>query len=156
MAFDRNSNTDKQKLSDEESIDPAGMGYSVVAGQTKNTLDLFNLAANNVGGEDIDETLTSDLLLQSIEPVDLTISNKFTQGQSDWLMMLLAASQGLEADLSTNRNKIVELFNQTPPIPTYTALVALKRLISRAEVLFGVGTVISRDDWFAARDYEGV
>ena len=152
MAFDNTNAADLLALKTEQATDPIGMGYAAVDGQTKQTLDLFNDPLLNVGLDDIDETLTPALLLASIVPDDLTVSAKFTQGELEWLKLLVEASTSLTDDLTVNRDKIVELFNQTPTLDTYTNLVALKRRISRAEVLFGVGTVISRTDWFAARD----
>ena len=156
MAFDRTDTTHLVTLRDEEANDPISMGYADLPLNTTKTLDFFNNPLKNVGLEETDETLTSDLLLSSIQPNDLTIDvSKFTQGKSDWLTMLLAASEGLTANLSVNRDKILELFNENPQTATYTALAALKRRMSRAEVLFGIGTRISKDDWVTARDYIG-
>lgn len=157
MSFDKTNTVDLVTLRDEELNDPIGMGYALVTGITRKTMDLLNNPLKNIGLEETDETLTSDLLLSSIEPDDLTIDvSKFTQGKSDWLAMLLAASEGLTADLTVNRDKILALFNETPQTTTYTNLAALKRRLSRVEVLFGEGTVISKTDWVAARDYIGV
>ena len=152
MAFDNTNAADLLALKTEQATDPISMGYAAVDGQTKQTLDLFNDPLLNVGLDEVDERLTPALLLASIVPDDLTVSAKFTQGELEWLKLLVEASTSLTDDLTVNRDKIVELFNQTPTLDTYTNLVALKRRISRAEVLFGVGTVISRTDWFAARD----
>lgn len=156
MSFDKTNTVDLIALRDEELNDPLSMGYGVVTGITRKTLDLFNNPLKNVGLEETNAKLTSELLLASIEPDDLTIDAKFTQGSSDWLNMLLAASEGLTADLTVNRDKILALFNETPQTTTYTNLAALKRRLSRVEVLFGEGTVISKTDWVAARDYIGV
>lgn len=157
MSFDKTNTAHLIALRDEEANDPLGMGYSTANGVTVKTLDFFNNTLKNVGLEETAETLTSNLLLASIEPDDLTIDvSKFTQGKSDWLAMLLAASEGLTANLSVNRDKILELFNENPQTTTYNNLVALQRRISRVEALFGLGTRIAKADWVVARDYIGV
>jgi len=156
MAFDKNNTAHLILLRDEQANDPIGMGYAAIDGQTKKTLDLFNVPANNVGGETVNEMLTPSLLLESIVPDDLTVDNKFSDGARTWLQLLFEGTSDLSDDLSNNRDKVLELFNENPQTDTYNAIAALQRAISRAEVLFGVNTNITKADWFAARDYVGV
>lgn len=155
MTFNVNDPLDLVALRDEEVLDPIGMGYADVNGITHKTLDLFNNAVKNVGGETTDETLTPELLLDAMVPDDLTVDNKFPDGARTWLQLLFEGASTLQDDLTSHRDKILELFNESPQTETYIAIAALSRAISRAEALFGIDTVISKDDWITARDYTG-
>lgn len=53
-------------------------------------------------------------------------------------------------DLEPLRSELVKIFG--PGTNTRANFAAFARPISRAEAMFGTGTVIGRDDWFAARD----
>ena len=159
MAFDRTNPVDLLALKSEESLDPISMGYAAVSGQTKKTLDLFNLAENNVGTDPEDfigEVFTSEVAMDVIDPVEITVGSKFSEGQARWLGYLFSAADSLGANFSKFEPKFRELFaGYVPASNTLTNLDARNRKLSRAERLFGVGTVISREDWFAARDYQG-
>jgi hypothetical protein len=48
--------------------------------------------------------------------------------------------------------RVRSIFNFNPTPQTIINLDAAIRLMSRAEVLFGVDVVISKADWLAARD----
>lgn len=159
MAFDLNNPADLIVLRDEEALDPIGMDYALVSGQTNKTLDLFNDPENNVG-EDLDdyisEIFTSEVALDVIDATELTVGAKFSEGQSAWLGYLFAAADSLGEKFALFEPKFRALFSAyTPSSNTLDALDARNRKISRAERLFGVGTFITRDDWLAARDYQG-
>ena len=159
MPFDRTNSDDLLALKNEEYLDPAGLGYAAVAGQTKRTLDLFNLAENNVGidPEDfIGEIFTSEVAIGVIDPSEITVGAKFSEGQARWLEYLFSAADSLGDNFAKFETKFRDLFaGYTPTSSTITDLNARNRKLSRAERLFGVGTVISREGWFAARDYQG-
>lgn len=159
MAFDRNDSVDLIALRDEESLDPINMGYTVVSGQTKKTLDLFNLPASNVldtADQYIGEVFTSEVALDVIDPDEITVGAKFSEGQARWLDYLFSAASSFGSKFENFETKFRDLFTDyTPTSVTIDALDARNRKLSRVEFLFGANTVISRDDWFAARDYIG-
>ena len=149
--FNANDPADLAALKSEQATDPIGMGYAAVSG-TRDTLNLFNLSENNVGLESTGEPFTPDLALDVIEPVEVTVGAKFTEGQANWLNYLMAAADSV-LDFAAFEAKFRALFSSyTPSSVTLTALDARTRRLSRAEVLFGEDTVISKSDWFAARD----
>lgn len=145
MAFDRTNPAHLTQLSSELTLDPISMGY---AGATSNPqiLDLLNDPANNVGGETVGAEFTVDLMLQVIEPNDLTVGGQFTEGKLEWIKMLASGF----ADVSQFRTKFRDQFQ--PADQTVTNLDAEVMVISRAEVLWGVGTVISKQDLLAAQE----
>lgn len=153
MAFDRNDPVQVQALSDEESLDPVGMGYAAVAGITNKTLDLFNLVENNVvDTEDqfIGEVFTSEVALDVIDPNELTIGAKFSEGQSSWLGYLFSAADSLGDKFADFEVEFRVLFaGYTPSSNTLDALDSRNRKLSRVEFLFGETTNITRDDWAA-------
>ena len=149
MAFNRNDPADLLALKTEVNTDPISMGYDA-AGPTKAILDLLNDSANNVGGETTGEDLTVNLLLDAIDPNDLTTGGQFTEGKLDWLRLVVESTMEARENIERHRAKISGLFQ--PSDQTRIDLEAQSRAMSRAEVLFGGGTEISKQDWFAARD----
>lgn len=149
MAFDLNNPADLAALKSEINTDPLNIGYAAQT-STQQILNLLNDRVNNPGGETTGETLTPRLLLNVIDPGDLTVGGQFAQGDLEWLKLLIETTQFIDDDLSAFETKIRSLFpgNST----TITNLDAQIRSLSRAEVLFGNGTVISRADYLAARD----
>lgn len=155
MSFDRNNPDDLLALKTEVNTDPITMGYDPV-GPTVFILDLLNDPVNNVGDETVGEDFTKALALEVLDTTDLqTGGPDLTSGQLEWLRMLIAAdlTEGLtQGTFAIFETKFRSLFAGVPVHPTITALNARVRLLSRAEVLFGMDTAISRDDWIAARD----
>lgn len=146
MAFDRSNQADLTALKTEVETDPIAMGYDP-AGSTALILKLLNDPANNVGGETIAPKLSTRLLLEAIDPADL-ISAQVDAGELAFLESFM--NRDLEMEFDEFRTKITGVFqaNQT----SRQNLEAQTRPLSRAEVLFGEFTNISREDWFAARD----
>ena len=159
MAFDRTNTADLIALRDEEALDPISMGYAAVAGQTKKTLDLFNLVENNVidtADQYIGEVFTPEVALDVVDPDEITVGAKFSEGQARWLDYLFSSAASLVGSFESFETKFRALFaDYSPSSVTIDALDARNRKLSRVEFLFGANTVISRDDWFAARDYIG-
>ena len=150
MPFDRNDSADLAALQSEITGDPAAMGYTAVVDNTSRLLKLLNDPANNTGGETTGQELTAALLLSVIDTSDFA-SNQVDQGERDWLKMVFEyALQG--QDIEPFRAKITGIFQNNST--TNQAIAALTRPLSRAEVLFGAGTAITRTDWIAAREYE--
>ena len=149
MSFDRSDPADLLALKTEVNSDPIGMGYDAT-GPTKAILDLLNEPASNVGGETTGEDLTVNLLLAAIDPNELTVGGQFTEGELAWLKLVVESTQSPEENIEQHRAKITALFQ--PSDQTRVDLEAQSRAMSRAEVRFGIGTNISRQDWFSARD----
>jgi len=147
MAFDRTDPADLLALKNEQAIDPINMGYAAVDGQVKKTMDLFNLGENNVGGETTG-ALTVRSLFSAIAPDDMS-AQQVDSGKLSYISALL--TRELDEDIAEFLPQITTVFDQGAAI-TLANLNAALRLQSRAEVLFGLGTILSKEDWFAARD----
>ncbi len=146
MAFDSNNSADLLKLKTEVNTDPISMGYDP-AGPTVPLLKLLNEPASNVGGETIAETLTTGILLDVMVISDFD-SNQVTDGERRFIESFLG--RDFSTDIDQWKTKIQSAFKSNSS--TSQAIDSLVRPRSRAEVLFEDGTLISRTDWFAARD----
>jgi len=151
MGFDRTNSTDLAALKSEVNTDPIAMGYNPT-GATQQLLNLLNDPANNTGGETTSAPLTARVLweIAADNPDDLTPHGQFSEGDALVFQGLWEISIDPDADISWARMRVLNLFPANDGLRT--DLEALVRALSRAEVLFGEGTVISRDDWIAARD----
>ncbi len=150
MAFNRTNPADLLALKNEQATDPIGMGYAAVDGQTQKTLDLFNAPDLNVESPrpTTGQRLTVSILLEiPALAVDLD-HNQVSEGEKIFITSFM--NRDFDADIERWRAQIIEALRSQSD--TVTALNALVRDMSRAEVLFGVETVISKQDWIAARD----
>lgn len=149
MAFDRTNQQDLDWLHTEVFTDPISMGY--VPGSTQQgVLARLNDPALNVGGETTGSDLTPRLLLDAIDPADLTPSGNFTQGELEFLKLVVESSASIDDNIEPWRAKITGMFQAQAA--TRQALEAQSRALSRAEVMFGADTQIGTQDWFEARD----
>lgn len=150
MAFDLNNPADLLALKNEVTLDPLGMGYDPDT-STARLLKQLNDAAENLGGETTGETLTIRLLLRTCvdNPDDLTVGGQFTEGALEAIKMVFEASNHIDEDIEVYRAGITAMFAANDGLRL--ALEAQSRGLSRAEVLFGAGTAITKNDWFAAR-----
>jgi len=149
MAFDVNNPADLAALKSEVNTDPTSMGYAAVVNQTTLLLKLLNDPANNVGGETAATPLTPKVLLDVVDGAEYA-GNQVAEGRGLFDLFAGLINSDPEFDLEQYRTKIKDIFPTNGP--TNAAIDALTSALSRAEVLFGQGTVISRNDWFAARD----
>ena len=148
MVFDRTNPADLLTLKTEVNTDPIAMGYAAAINSTSQLLKLLNDPDNNIGGETTNVELTAEVLLDVIDTGDFA-SNQVDQGERDWIKMCFEyALQGIS--IEKYRAKIQGIFQANST--TNTNINNLTRVLSRAEVLFGAGTTIVRDDWIAARD----
>lgn len=147
MAFDRNDPADLLALKTEVNDDPIGMGYSG-ANNTQQLLALLSDPDSNIGGESTNVELTAEVLLDVLDTDDFA-SNQVDQGERDWIKMCFDyALTGIS--IEKYRAKIKGIFQVN--YQTNQNIDNLIRTLSRAEVLFGAGTIITKYDWFAARD----
>jgi hypothetical protein len=135
--------TEISTLSSEIKTDPIMMGYDLE--QTGFNLRLLNRGNKNTGGEEVPEKITVFLFLKNVAPADI---ETLTPGGTLYLNAVLG--QPLETEID---NLMVKLYKFLPTASTTEArLSALTRKLSRAEVLFGEGAVISKSDFLKARD----
>ena len=80
----------------------------------------------------------------------MTVGGQFTEGEQTWIKLMMEGTASLDDDIEEFRAKFISLFPAQSG--TVAALAAKIRDLSRAEVLFGEGTTLSNQDWFAARD----
>ena len=138
MAFDRTDPADLAALQTEVSTDPISMGYDP-AGGTNQLLKLLNDPANNVGGDQSFRPFDYSALMDALDPTDFE-AQQTVAGAATYSHMLLEISA--YADISTYKTKWRSMFAGNSN--TVTALDAQVVDLSRAEVLFGQGTVITR------------
>ena len=156
MAFDRNDPADLLALQTEVNTDPIAMGYAAVVDVTAQLLKLLNDPANNTGdgspGQETEVSRPFDVfaMMDALAPADYDAQQTVT-GAPNYVHTLVEL--GAYSSIEPYREKFRALFAANSA--TVTALDAQVRAISRAEALFGVDTEISREDWFAARDYTG-
>jgi len=139
MSFDNTDPADLTALNTEVYTDPISMGYvNAPIEKTKELLKYLNDADKNVGGESSGSDFTHEVLMETWTP-------KGALNESvPWIEALIREDDGIaqyEAKYRANCGP--------------DSLAALDTLIqsrSRAEVLFGDGTIITEADWFAARD----
>ena len=148
MAFDRTDPADLAALKSEVNTDPIGMGYAAVVDQTQNLLKLLNDPANNVGGETASRIFEVDAMMDALDPTDYEAPQTGANAAEYVIQLIAYGTQfgsivGFEA-------KFRSMFAANSG--TIIALDAQNVNLSRAEVLFGQGTTITRDDWIAARD----
>lgn len=147
--FDRTDPADLLALQQEVAVDPIGQGYAQAEG-TADLLARLNDPARNQQPTNIQQpvsVLSVPAVAAVIDPGEYDALGAYNRA---WVEMLIGrpATEPLEPYVG----KFLAVF--PPGSTTRTAVVnLLARPASRAEVLFGIDTVISRDDWFAARDY---
>lgn len=146
MAFDSTNPADLLALKTEVTTDPIGMGYDPAA-PTAQILKLLNDPASNVGGDTANRPFDAAAMMDALDPSDFDAQQTVT-GAPNYVHTLveLAAFN----DITPYKAKFRSLFAGNSA--TVVALDAQTVALSRAEVLFGQGTNITRDDWIAARD----
>jgi len=142
--FDQNNPDDLVLFRDEVTLDPITMGYSALPStDTKKLLNHINDEAENV---ELPKPTAGAIF--SHEVLMQTCEFKGTQNeQGPWVQALLQEF----GDVAQYEAK----YRATCGADALAALDALIYPLSRAEVLFGKGTVLSDNDWHASRDYTG-
>ena len=151
MPFDRNNAADLAALKSEVETDPANLGYSAVVTDTSALLALLNEPANNPGSETGAKKLILSDLLDMIFQENIASQDQFR------VQLLFEQSQNQDDDVSKFKARLAALDTGLANL-----INANTRPLSRAEALFGDSNsdgfgsyeelVISRQDWFAARD----
>jgi hypothetical protein len=146
MAFDRTDTADLAALKSEVNTDPIAMGYDP-AGPTNPLLKLLNDPANNVGGETSARVFDVLAMMDALVPAEYDAQQTVTDA-ANYVHTLVEL--GAYESIEPYKMKFRGLFAANSD--TVTSLDAQTTALSRAEVLFGQGIIISREDWFAARD----
>lgn len=148
MAFDRNNFTDLTALKSEVLNDPVGVGYAASINVTSELLSLLNDPASNPGNETVSipvEELDITDISAVIDPSEYDALSAYNK---EWVKMFI--NRPKDEGLRSYQTKFLAIFGQGTV--TRSAVIALRaKKASRAEVLFGVNTVISRDDLIRAR-----
>lgn len=150
--FDLTNQANLDTLKTELVNDPVAMGYNLSS--TSQIYGLINDAEDNPGGETTTAALTVQLLFDAFmdAPSNLDIGGQFTSGDQFVLQSLL--SQDLGTDISRYRAQIEAILPNNSTVKN--TLAAQVRALSRAEVLFGADTSISRTDIAAALEFGNV
>jgi len=153
MPFDRNDPADLLELKTEVNTDPLGLGYDPL-GTNQAVVDIINA-----------KDFTVDKLKISTADVRSTTTfdayNNLSIDEQEWIRWMTGTNGFNEenmvvtADLRTQltgpgSDSIWALADRTEMNAAMLALIEVPG--SRAEVLWGHGTLISREDWAAARD----
>ena len=148
MGFDRTNSADLAALKTEVEANPAGMAY-VTPGPTAPLVAILNDPESNVTNATVQRP-TEELDIPEIAGViDSTEYAALDSYGQRWVQMFIG--RAADVVLRPYQSKFLELFGDGSA--TRTAAIALRtKDASRAEELFGVNTVISREDWIAARD----
>ncbi len=146
MAFDQTDPADLAALISEWDDDPLGIGYPAVREETQKMLDLTNKVENNPGGESIDRP-TEELDISDIAAViDTTEYAALEEYNKSWVRMFISRPDDVK--LKPYQTKFIQIF--PPGTLTLTGALALRpKLATRAEVLWGVNTKITKSDWSA-------
>ena len=153
MAFDINDSADLLALKNEVNNDPLSLGYNPASGDVTNIINIINtksytVSKPKISAADIRSATTYDAYNNlSIDEQEwirwMTGSNGFDQEN-------VTVTQDLRDRLTDGTNSIWAAGDRTAMNAAMLALIDVSG--SRAEVLFGYGTVINKNDYAAARD----
>lgn len=149
MAFNRTDPTDLTTLKNEVNTDPNAQGYAAVIDSTGEILKLLNDPALNQGSPTINRP-TEELDVPEIAGViDGNEYAALGEYDKEWVKMFI--NQASDVTLKPFQSKFLEVF-AIDSNTTIAALALRAKPASRAEIVFGVNTIIGREDWLAARD----
>ena len=152
MAFDNTNPTQLQQLYDEWNLDPAGVGYAT-ANNTTQLLVLTNEPENNPGGETQSRPFALDSMMDALDPVDYN-ANQMINGGPEYINSLILFGTQF-GDIGPYEAKFRSVFAGIPGADTITALDAQTVALSRADVLWGYETNITRNDYIAMLEIIG-
>ncbi len=152
MAFDITDPADLAALQTEVLTDPLAHGYD--PDDTAQLLGIINDVAQNLTVPSTVNRSLDDVAIPEVsEVIDETEYAALGEYDKDWTKTFIAQPAGDQASTTLRpfKGKFLEVFPNGSN--TRTAAQALLTVEgSRGESLFGFGTVITRDDWIAARD----
>ena len=141
--FDRSNSSDLTALKNEILNDPNSLGYNPSLG-TQTVLDLINAKSASITAP-IDSLTVSDIST-AVDSGEFALTSEYDK---EFVKMFINKPE--DTTLEPYRDKLVSIFPNGSA--TFTAIQAKRSITgSRAEQLFGLGTVINRQDFLAARD----
>jgi hypothetical protein len=153
MAFDVNDPVDLLALKNEVNNDPLALGYAPESGNVTNIINILNtknytVSKPKISAADIRSATTYDAYNNlSIDEQEwirwMTGSNGFDQEN-------VTVTQDLRDRLTDGTNSIWAAGDRTAMNAAMLALIEVPG--SRAEVLFGYGTTLNKNDYTTARD----
>jgi hypothetical protein len=143
MAFDRSNQDDLTALRNEILNDPLTLGYAPESGDIRNITELIN-----GGGRSVTKPIEMLTVAEISGAIDSAEFASLAEYNKEWVKSVI--NQPADSPVSRYRVKFLSVFGSGSP--TRLAVQALLSTTgSRAEELFGIGTKISKEDWFAAR-----
>ena len=150
MAFKINDPADLATLKTELTTDPVAVGYNLNGTADRLTF-LVNDPDSNIGaagrGETIEREFDGSALMDALVPTDFD-SPQTVVGAPNYVHILIEFQA--YGSIAQYKPKLRSMFAANSA--TVQALDAQVRNLSRAEVLFGVGTQLSVSDVVTARD----
>jgi hypothetical protein len=151
MSFDRNDPADLAALKAEATNDPEGIGYTVLTdGNTTKFIEEINTKSFTVGKPKI-----SSADVRSATTYDAY--NNLAIDEQEWLVWMTGSNGFNEENVKVTADLRAKLTTDSTfwavgdRDAMQAAMLALMDVPgSRAEVLWGYGTSISREDWLAA------
>ena len=152
MAFDNTNQADLTALKNEVDTDPTLIGYT--PDNTESLLNQLNtFEANEAGSGPTDSTRELDdvTIPEVSEVIDEAEYVALSEYDKDWVRTFIAQpAEG--GTLRPFKGKFLEVFPGGTTTRANAVLLLTVPDSSRAEVLWGSGTVITRDDWLLARE----
>jgi hypothetical protein len=152
MSFDITNASDLLSLKTEVNTDPEGVGYAP-DGLTQELLDALNIESNNP--QPNDQTPIPFDVFPMVDVIDEINNAEYGNLNPRKLATINAIINAGVSDPSLAFGHVKKVFKSAFGADSTTwANVKDDRMrhASRAESLFGRDTVLSRNDWFAARD----
>ncbi len=154
MSFDRNNAADLAALQDEVANDPRNVGFASANGATQVTLDLLNTVSSNPSSDQVNVPFDD---FAAIDSIDEIVNSEYVGLNALKKTRIDAMIQAFLADPLCTFGPYKKLFKSAFGSESTTwgnVKDDRARDASIAESLFGRDTIITRADWFAARDYE--
>ena len=146
--FDVEDPVDLAALKSEVNTDPIAMGY-VPDAMDDGVIFLINDVDSNKAPEQVTRPLDDIAIAEVAEVIDPTEYDALTAYDKLWVESLINRAEG--ESIVPYKSKFLTLFPNGSVTRT-AALALLPKDATRAEVLFGINTVITNSDWVAARD----
>ena len=149
MSFDAKNLSDLAALKSEIETDPQAIGYSTSNGTTALILSMLNDSAKNTTSAKTTRPLDEIKISEASTIINSTEFSALNEFQKLWVEMFINRSDG--TDIKDYKVGFLAIFLNGSA--TRTAAAALQQKdASRAEELFGVNTVITRNDFIQARE----
>lgn len=154
MAFDRTDPADLLALKTEINTDPDGLGYAAVI---ENIVPLLALINAKSASYTVRKPYISSAEVKSV--CTYSAYNTLVIDEQEWLQWMTSNSS-VTPDIKTTTDLVARLTDGNNSIWSAAERDAMNAAMlalidvdgSRAEFLFGFGTVISEADWIAARN----